>query len=183
MNRRQLIYGGGAAAAALAGGGFAAWQHRAALQPETAGGSALDRTGMAEAFWRMGFDTPAGQKLAMRGFRGKPLLVNFWATWCPPCIEELPLLDYFYQENKSKNWQVLGLAVDQPSAVRTWLQAKPLNFPVGMAGLAGTDLSKSMGNASGSLPFSVVFGGNGAIVHRKIGKVEPKELAQWVLLK
>ena len=183
MNRRQLIYGGVAAAAALAGGGFAAWQHRAALQPETAGGSALDRTGMAEAFWRMGFDTPAGQKLAMSGFRGKPLLVNFWATWCPPCIEELPLLDYFYQENKSKNWQVLGLAVDQPSAVRTWLQAKPLNFPVGMAGLAGTDLSKSMGNASGSLPFSVVFGGNGAIVHRKIGKVEPKELAQWVLLK
>jgi thiol-disulfide isomerase/thioredoxin len=55
----------------------------------------------------------------MSSFRGKLLLVNFWATWCPPCVEELPLLDYFFQENRDKNMQVLGLAVDQPSKVRT----------------------------------------------------------------
>lgn len=183
MNRRHLIYGGAAAVAALGGAGFAAWQHRVALQRGAAGSVGSDSTAIAEAFWRMSFDTPTGQSLAMSGFRGKPLLVNFWATWCPPCVEELPLLDYFYQENKSKNWQVLGLAVDQPSAVRTWLQTRPLNFPVGMAGLAGTDLSKSMGNVAGSLPFSVVFGGAGVIVHRKIGKVEPQDLAQWILLK
>jgi hypothetical protein len=88
----------------------------------------------------------------MSSFRGKLLLVNFWATWCPPCVEELPLLDYFFQENRDKNIQVLGLAVDQPSKVRDWLQATPLHFPVGMAGMGGTELSKSLGNLAGSLP-------------------------------
>lgn len=175
------MYGSVAAAAALAGGGFAAWQRGILGQPE--GALVADSQAVSEAFWKLSFDSPSGIPLAMRSFKGKPLLVNFWATWCPPCIEELPLLDYFFQENKSKNWQLLGLAVDQPSAVRAWLQSRPLNFPVGMAGLSGTDLSKSLGNVAGSLPFSVVFSGAGEIVHRKIGKVEPQELAQWALLK
>lgn len=181
MNRRKLIYGGVAAAAALAGGGFAAWQRGVLQQPGSA--AAPDSHAVSEAFWKLSFDSPSGVPLAMSSFKGNPLLVNFWATWCPPCIEELPLLDYFFQENKSKNWQLLGLAVDQPSAVRTWLQSRPLNFPVGMAGLSGTDISKSLGNPTGSLPFTVVFDRTGEIVHRKIGKVEPQELAQWVLLK
>jgi thiol-disulfide isomerase/thioredoxin len=183
LNRRKLIYGAAGATALLAGGGFAVWRHGINVPPRSADGGVPESNSTADAFWRLSFDTPAGLPLAMSSFRGKPLLVNFWATWCPPCVEELPLLDYFYQENKSKNWQVLGLAVDQPSAVRTWLQAKPLNFPVGMAGLSGTDLSKSLGNLAGSLPFSVVFSESGAIVHRKIGKVEPEELARWALLK
>ena len=131
----------------------------------------------------MSFDTPDGQPQPMNSFRGKPLLLNFWATWCPPCVEELPLLDTFYQEQKAKGWQVLGLAVDQPSAVRKWLQAKPLSFPVGMAGLGGTELSKSLGNLAGSLPFTAVFGGSGALLHRKTGKVSSEDLAQWIKLK
>lgn len=131
----------------------------------------------------MSFDAPDGQPQAMRSFRGKPLLLNFWATWCPPCVEELPLLDAFYQEQKANGWQVLGLAVDQPSAVRKWLQAKPLSFAVGMAGLGGTELSKSMGNLSGGLPFTVVFGASGALLHRKTGKVSKDDLAQWAQLK
>ena len=180
LNRRTMLYGGAAAAAASLGTGLAWWQKP--TTPVVADVAGTTNAG-ADAFWGLSFDTPAGAPLAMSSFRGKPLLVNFWATWCPPCIEELPLLDFFYQENKAKNWQVLGLAVDQPSAVRTWLQTRPLNFPVGMAGLGGTDLSKSMGNLAGSLPFSVVFGASGAVLHRKIGKVLPEDLAQWVSLK
>ena len=78
---------------------------------------------------------------------------------------------------------MLGLAVDQPSAVRKWLQAKPLSFAVGMAGLDGTTLSKSMGNLAGSLPFTAVFGSSGELLHRKTGKVTADDLAQWVQLK
>ena len=92
-------------------------------------------------------------------------------------------MDSFYQVNKTKNWQVLGLAVDQPSAVRKWLQAKPLSFPVGMAGFGGTELSKSFGNLSGGLPFSVVLGASGQVLHRKTGKVTTEELVLWAQLK
>ena len=177
MNRRNMLYGGVAAAAALAGAGAAWWK----FQPS---GDLAEPTVKAagDAFWHMAFDTPDGKPLPMDSFRGKLLLVNFWATWCPPCVEELPLLDFFYQENKDKNIQIVGLAVDQPSAVRTWLQTRPLNFPVGMAGLGGTELSKSLGNSSGSLPFTVVFSPAGVLLHRKIGKVLPEELVKWTQL-
>ena len=171
-----MLYGGVAAAAGLAGAGAAWWK----FQPHDAAPGEPAKA--AESFWALSFDSPDGKALPMSSFRGKLLLVNFWATWCPPCVEELPLLDFFYQENKDKNLQVVGLAVDQPSAVRTWLQTRPLNFPVGMAGLGGTELSKSLGNLSGSLPFTVVFGTSGQLLHRKIGKVLPEELALWTHL-
>ena len=193
MNRRKIAMGGVAAAAGLAGIGTAWWK----LRPhDVAPGPGADRAAAlpgadadtpsddaVAAFWKSSFDTPEGAPLAMSSFRGKPLLVNFWATWCPPCIEELPLLDSFYRANKSNGWQLLGLAVDQPSAVRKWLQAKPLSFPVGMAGFGGTELSKSFGNLSGGLPFSVVLGASGQLLHRKTGKVTAEELALWAQLK
>ena len=180
MNRRNLALGGVAALAGLAGMGVA-WQK---FQPHGDIGAAAGAGSPAskEAFWDLSFDSPDGKNLIMRSLWGKPLLVNFWATWCPPCIEELPLLDAFNLENKAKNWQVLGLAVDQPSAVRKWLQAKPLSFPVAMAGLTGTELSKSLGNIGGGLPFSVVFGAAGDLLHRKTGKVSKEDLALWAKL-
>lgn len=179
-----MLYGGTAALAGLAGAGVAWWRFQphavdeqvVAPTPGSAAGSATD------AFWSLNFDTPDGKNLSMSSFRGKLLLVNFWATWCPPCVEELPLLDYFYQENRDKNLQVLGLAVDQPSAVRTWLQTRPLHFAVGMAGLGGTELSKSLGNIAGSLPFTAVFSASGELLHRKIGKILPEDLALWAKL-
>ena len=176
MNRRTILYGGVAALAGVAGAGVAWWK----FQPQDA--SPAQNAQTAESFWNLSFDAPDGKPLAMSSFRGKLLLVNFWATWCPPCVEELPLLDYFYQENKDKNVQIVGLAVDQPSAVQAWLKTRPLNFPVGMAGLAGTELSKSLGNISGGLPFTVVFGPSGQLLHRKIGKVLPEELVMWAKL-
>ncbi len=170
MKRRPFLYGGLAVAAGLAGVGAAWWQSHPAHQ----------RARVApDAFWQLAFETPEGAPLPLSRFSGRPLLVNFWATWCPPCVEELPLIDRFFQENRNKNWQVLGLAVDQPSAVRTWLQKKPLSFPVAMAGFNGTELSKSLGNLSGGLPFTAVFGASGTVLHLKSGRVTAEELAQW----
>ena len=177
MDRRNLLYLGAAAAAGFAGVGAAWFKHEP--QKLTTG----QTTAVQDALWAMSFDTPEGQPQPMSSFRGKPLLLNFWATWCPPCVEELPLLDAFYQEQKSKGWQVLGLAVDQPSAVRKWLQAKPLSFAVGMAGLNGTELSKSLGNLAGGLPFTAVFASSGALLQRKTGKVSQEDLLQWAQLR
>ena len=183
MRRRRWLLAGTALVAGLAGAGLA-WRNS-----RTASLGAIDIEGKTQAatsleqFWALQFDTPAGQPLAMASLRGKLLLLNFWATWCPPCVEELPLIDRFYQENSKNGWQVLGLAVDQPGPVNVFLGKTPVRFPVALAGLAGVGLSKSLGNLSGGLPFSVVLGADGMVLHRKIGRVTPDDLHAWGTLK
>lgn len=171
--RRRWLYAAVAAAAGLGGAGLAWWK----FSPQ----SMAD--GAAAALWQLSFDTPAGDRLTMQSLQGRPLLINFWATWCPPCIEELPLLDAFYQENASKGWQVLGLAVDKLGPVRDFLAKRPLTFPVALAGLDGVGLSKSLGNVGSGLPFSVVLGSDGEVKNRKLGKLSTLDLARWRELK
>ena len=173
-NRRVLI--GAAAAAALAGLGVALWRNGG----ETTGGPGA---GVADAVWSQQWLTPTGEALPMQTFLGRPLLLNFWATWCPPCVEELPLINAFYRQNKANGWQVLGLAVDKVSPVQTFLQKMPLDFPIGMAGLSGAELGRSLGNLAGGLPFTVVFGADGVLLHRKMGRVTTEDLDAWVRLK
>lgn len=137
----------------------------------------------AEAsFWQQQFTQLDGKVLTTASLRGKPLVLNFWATWCPPCVEELPLLSAFFNENKSKGWQVFGLAVDQATPVTRFLAQSPLGFPVALAGFPGIEVSKSLGNLSGGLPFTVVFGSAGRVLHRKMGKLTPDDLRAWAQL-
>ena len=74
---------------------------------------------------------------------------------------------------------VLGLAVDKPERVQSFLKASPLSFALGMAGLEGTELSRELGNVSGSLPFTVVFASDGSIAQRKLGRISQQDLDQW----
>lgn len=172
MKRRRLVMAGVGAGAAAAGAGLAWWR----LRP----GASL--SGAEAAFWGSAFPDVKGASMAMAPFRGRPLLLNFWATWCPPCVEELPLINQFHHDQAGRGWQVLGLAVDRAAPVVQFLARLPLDFPVALAGLAGTELSRSLGNPSGALPFSVVFGADGQIVHRKLGKLSAEDLAQWAQL-
>lgn len=175
-SRRHWLTAGIAAGAGLAGLGTAWWQMQALAQ-------APAKIASDDAIFKLKFDTPSGPALDMKRFQGKPLLVNFWATWCPPCIEELPLIDVFYKENAPKGWQVIGLAADQPNAVRQFLGKKPLAFPIGIIGLKGIELSKGLGNLTGGLPFSVVYGADGKVAQRKIGKLSEADLKRWGELK
>jgi thiol-disulfide isomerase/thioredoxin len=163
--QRRLYLGVGLAAAAL--GAVGAWRR---FRPHEVQDPAL------QALWEIRLEAPTGSPIALKDFRGKPLLINFWATWCPPCIEEFPLLDAFYREQSSKGWQVLGLAIDQPSAVRKFLEKLPVSFPIALAGLEGTELGRSLGNETGGLPFTVVVGADGRLIQRKIGKLDPADL-------
>ena len=174
--RRRWLLSGVGVLAATAGAGQAWWR----LQPRAVAPGALGGPG---ALWGRVFAHPDGANLAMQSFRGKPLLLNFWATWCPPCVEELPLLDRFFRENSPKGFQVAGIAIDQASAVRSFLTRMPLGFPVALAGPDGLALVKSLGNLAGGLPFSVVLGADGHPLHRRMGKVSEADLAQWALLK
>ena len=169
--RRRLLYAGIGAAAAVAGAAVAIRQWQ---------GTGSDR--VDPSLWSASFESPAGSPLAMQAFRGKPVVLNFWATWCPPCVEEMPLLDAFSRQNARKNIQVIGLAIDQPTAVRAFLQRTPVSYPIGLAGLGGTELSKNLGNESGGLPFTVVIGAGGDVVQRRMGRVSPADLGRWAQL-
>ena len=110
---------------------------------------------------------------------GRPLVLNFWATWCPPCIKELPDLDRFHRAWSPQGWQVVGLAVDNAQAVRAYLERQPLGFAVGLAGLEGSALSRQLGNEQGALPFTAVFDRSGRLIHRKLGQTSFDELVGW----
>lgn len=173
---------GGSRRAWLAAAGVALVAGGAAYTLRRPDGRERELGPVEAAFWQQAFNQTDGNLLRMAAFQGKPLLVNFWATWCPPCVEELPLLSAFFTDNKSKSWQVVGLAVDQPSAVKRFQAQNSLSFPVALAGFEGTELSRSLGNVSGGLPFTVVFDAAGQIRQRKIGRVMPSDLAAWVRL-
>ena len=167
LPRRAIL--GVVAAAALGAGVTAAW-----MQGRKVSESAI--TTAVPDLWALQWTTPDGAPLSMQSFQGRPLLINFWATWCPPCVEELPLINTFYQENKGNGWQVLGLAVDKPALVKAFLAKTPLAFSVGMAGLGGTDLSRKLGNLAGGLPFTVAVDSGGGIILRKMGQVTAGDL-------
>ena len=166
--RRNLLWLGVSGVAAFAAG--VAWNFK--RQP-TVTPAQLDQ------LWAASFDTPNDTPLSLAILRGKPLVVNFWATWCPPCVEEMPLLDAFYRQNSSKGWQVIGLAIDQPSQVKRFLSQRPVTYPIGLAGLGGPELARALGNESGALPFTLVLMPDGRVLQSKLGKLSEADIANW----
>ena len=167
-SRRAWLAGVGVAAAAAG----VYWYGRGAASGEAAtDGDGID-------LWSQRFERPEGGELVMATLRGKPLFINFWATWCPPCIKELPEIDRFARDHAAKV-QVVGLAIDKLEPVQAFLKKLPLGFAIGLAGLAGTELSRSLGNHAGALPFSVLLGADGKVAQRKLGETHYDELAGW----
>lgn len=167
MKRRSALIVGVASTAGAAGLGAALWrtQRKAALDAQV---------------WDMQFDQPAGGQLALKTLRGQPLLLNFWATWCPPCVSELPLLDRFQREHAVSGWQVAGVAVDNLKPVTEFLTRHPVGFAIGLAGGGGIELARTLGNSGGALPFTAVFDRSGDLVRRKLGVITAADLQDWV---
>ena len=164
--RRRLAMALAGTAAAAAGVGWALWRERL-FEEQTSG------------VWSLRLPQLAGPELNMARLKGRPTVINFWATWCPPCIKELPEIERFYRQFSPQGWQVVGIAVDNLGPVQAFLARVPLTFAIGLAGFEGADLSRRLGNSTGALPFTVVFGADGLIRQRKLGTTSFEELATW----
>jgi thiol-disulfide isomerase/thioredoxin len=169
--RRAWMWGAGAVAL-CAGAGAAWWGRKPSM---TAAASQAE----ADALWAVKAEQPDGSALNMTAFRGRPLLVNFWATWCPPCVEELPMVDSFFREQQGNGWQVVGLALDKPAAVQAFLAKTPVSFPVGILGMGGMSVLKAAGNTGGGLPFTIVLDPDGTVQNRKMGQITLIDLQDW----
>lgn len=176
-SRRLLLAGAATSTALLAGAGWNWWQaQRLASVPGSPDG--------IPDFWDKTFAHPneGAPPLALRQFQHQPLMLNFWATWCPPCVTELPVLNQFFLQQQPKGWQMLGIAIDKPQAVRQFLARQPVGFAVGLASTEGRDLARALGNLGGGLPFTVLLDAKGQVRQRKIGQITPQLLQDWMAL-
>lgn len=164
-SRRQLL-----AALVAAGGAVAAgWVLRHSFRgPDT-----------NDILWQQALPTADGTQMRLSQLQGKPLIVNFWATWCAPCLREMPLLSDFYEAHRGEDLQVVGIAIDQASAVQHFLQTTPVSYPVVIATDSGLDLARKLGNTAGVLPYSVVWTANGKILAHHAGELQAEQLASW----
>ncbi|WP_374675943.1 TlpA disulfide reductase family protein [Ideonella sp.] len=167
--RRGVVLGAGALALA-AGVGWQLWRHR--LAPTANEDLA--------AFLALELPTPSGARLPLRSLAGRPLVINFWATWCPPCVKEMPELDRFARDFASRGWQVLGVAIDKPQAVSRFLTQTPVGFPIVLLeGTEGLTWIRRLGNPGGGLPFSLQLAANGSLQQTKLGPTTLDELRGW----
>lgn len=139
------------------------------------------------AIARRGEPLPAVRIAALDGgtvrlpddFAGRPLLVNVWASWCGPCIKEMPELDRYARGQGAAGVQVLGLALDEPQAVRDFLRRIPVAYPQAIDAPGPADAGVRLGNPKGVLPYSILVSADGRLLKQKIGPFEHGEIDGW----
>lgn len=119
------------------------------------------------------FETPDQASLDLGALKGKIAVINFWATWCPPCVEEMPELDELYRhELAPQGIELIGVAVDSQENVQKFLKDTQVNYPIVFTGFAGTQLAKDLGNNQGGLPFTVILDEDGNVLLKKAGRIQ-----------
>ena len=117
-----------------------------------------------------------GRLRPLAEWRGKVLVVNFWATWCVPCREEIPALVTVQEKWAAKGVQVVGIAIDETDKIRPYAAELKINYPILVGGVDSIELAKQAGNRLGGLPFTVVFNRQGEAVYTRLGGLDRQKL-------
>jgi thiol-disulfide isomerase/thioredoxin len=117
-----------------------------------------------------------GRPQPLAQWRGKVLVVNFWATWCVPCRAEIPAFVRVQERWAAKGLQVVGIAIDETDKVRPYAAELKINYPILVGGLDGIELARQAGNRLGGLPFTVVFDREGETAHTQLGGIDQQKL-------
>ena len=112
-------------------------------------------------------------------YRGRPLLINVWASWCGPCVREMPELDRFASEQAANGVQVVGIALDDAAAVQAFLRRIPVRYPILLDAPGPADAGVRLGNPKGVLPYSVLVAADGRLLKQRIGPFATGEINPW----
>jgi thiol-disulfide isomerase/thioredoxin len=159
-----LLVGAVAFAAAAVGAGVAFWRPGRMASQDGA------------AVLAMVLPDADGHEQALAQWRGKVLVVNFWATWCAPCREEMPQFVAAQARDGAKGVQFVGIAVDDDDKVRVFAREIRLNYPTLIGGYGAIELSRTLGNDLAALPFTIVLDRQGQVVHTQLGPLKAAKL-------
>jgi len=163
---RQWIWLGSAALLALAGGVSLAVWDRAPRD--------------ASAVFSLSLPDTSGQQQSLSQWRGKVVVINFWATWCAPCREEMPEFVRAQREFGPRGLQFVGIAVDEPDKVAQFAKELDLNYPALIGGYGAVELSKTLGNHLSALPFTIVIDRAGTVAKTQLGPFKPDKLRSTI---
>lgn len=191
MKRRQFIFGGVALAVVAAGAAGAARYLGATRSPERlaeAGGKlptggpaatapasgALTPGALPDALWQLRLPDLDGAPQSVAQWKGRRMVVNFWATWCAPCVKEMPDLQAMAEKHPDK--QIIGIGIDSTANIRAFLQKVPVTYPLLVAETGGVAILRQLGNSMGGLPFTLILDEDGRILHHVLGQIDPADI-------
>ncbi len=167
MKPKSIVLFGTVAILFVALGVFFGNQHTTPASPESAAVSKLLSQSMANT---------NGQTQPLAQWKGKALIVNFWATWCAPCVEEMPELSALQREIEHRQIQVLGVGVDSASNISAFAAKYKITYPLYVGNVSATELARSLGNRSGGLPFTILIGRDGQVKKTYLGRLKMDDL-------
>jgi thiol-disulfide isomerase/thioredoxin len=112
-------------------------------------------------------------------YAGRPVLINVWASWCGPCVTEMPALQAFAEEQGANGVQVVGIALDDVDAVRAFVERTGVTYPILVDAPGPADAGVRLGNPKGVLPYSVLIAADGRLSKQRIGPFEEGEITGW----
>lgn len=174
MTRNTLIYT--AIAVVFAGIGALVAINRNAPAPVTTTPPPSAAAGPVDALFGQSMNDATGANHSLSRWKGKALVVNFWAPWCAPCVQEMPELDQLAAASAKDNINVIGIGIDSPSNIAEFSTRLKISYPLYVAGMSGTDLSRQFGNSAGGLPYTVLIGADGKVIKTYLGKLKFEEL-------
>jgi thiol-disulfide isomerase/thioredoxin len=180
MVRRAGLIALALAAGALGGGAWWSWQPRLRPLARPAASTAAADPAVQRLF-ALNLDDADGRRRPVSEWRGKLLVVNFWATWCTPCIEEMPLLQRVADQYGAHNVAVIGIGVDDADKIRDFRGKLAIRFPLLVAGFDGMDLARQLGDPEPVLPYTALVSPSGRVVERQSGRLQDSELRSWLV--
>ena len=122
----------------------------------------------------------AGQAHAISEWQGKIRIINFWATWCPPCLKEIPEFIRLQTQYGPEGLQFIGIAIDDEFAIQDFIKTTPINYPNLIGQEQGISLAERLGNSAGAVPFSVIVNQQGQIIHRQHGELATEQILKVI---